>query len=221
MGKMKDALIRLAKKVTGQDVVNKDSISNVLNFMADNYTGGGAGTVSGTFNFSGAVISKEVLGYKSAYIDMEALVDQLRKSGVDVDATNFLNENELGVTISICPDSDVSAVLTFRFVRGGQYVWQLEYYTPDEPVTPKYIDIIWEPTDSLKDILLRLENVVNQRPFNLPTYRNIMQTEYSNMIALYYAEIDEYQFFNVSDVNEFSKKVFIEYNSGSDSSSSN
>lgn len=221
MGKMKDALIRLAKKVTGQDVVNKDSMSNVLNFMADNYTGGGAGTVSGTFNFTGAVISKEVLGYKSAYIDMEALVDQLRKSGVDVDAPNFLNENELGVTIRICTYTELSALLTLGFHRGGEYVWQLEYYTPDAPVTPKTINIIWEPTDSLKDILLGVENVVNQQPFNLPTYSNMMQTNYNNMIALYYGEINEYQFFNISDVNEFCKKVFIEYSSGSDSSSSN
>ena len=221
MGKMKNALVRLAKKVTGKDVKDTNSISNVIDFMADNYTGGGAGTVSGTFNFSGAVISKEVLGYKSAYIDMEALVDQLRKSGVDVDAPNFLNENERGVTINICPYTDISDLLKLMFIRGGEYVWQLEYYTPDAPVSPKTIDIIWEPTDSLKDILLRVENVINQRPFNLPSYGNMLQTVYNNMIALYYGEIGEYQFFNISDVNEFCKKVFIEYNSGSDSSSSN
>ena len=43
MGKMKDALVKLARKVTGKDVENKDSMSNVIEFMADNYEGGGSG----------------------------------------------------------------------------------------------------------------------------------------------------------------------------------
>ena len=43
MGKMKDALVKLARKVTGKEVKDENSISNVVNFMADNYTGGGSG----------------------------------------------------------------------------------------------------------------------------------------------------------------------------------
>lgn len=43
MGKMKDALVKLARKVTGKEVKDENSISNVVNFMADNYEGGGSG----------------------------------------------------------------------------------------------------------------------------------------------------------------------------------
>ena len=46
MGKMKDALIKLARKITGKEVQDENSISNVVNFMADNYQGGGSGSGS-------------------------------------------------------------------------------------------------------------------------------------------------------------------------------
>lgn len=194
---------------------------DTINVNGINYTisGGGSGTNSGTFNFTAAVISKEVLGYSQACIDMEALVDQLRKSGVDVDAPNFLNENELRVSLTICPLSDANAILNFAFHKDGQDPWALDYYTPDAPIIPKTINFNWNPVDSLKDILLKVENVIAQRPFNLESYKNIFTNWYSNMIFLHYNEINEYQFFNVSDVNEFCKNVFIEYSSGSDSGS--
>lgn len=37
MGKMKDALVKLAKKITGKEEINKDSISNVVNEIAEGY----------------------------------------------------------------------------------------------------------------------------------------------------------------------------------------
>ena len=40
MGKMKEALVKLAKKIAGKEPENKDSISNVLNYIADNYSQG-------------------------------------------------------------------------------------------------------------------------------------------------------------------------------------
>ena len=191
---------------------------DTINVNGINYTinGGGTGTVSGTFNFSGVVISKEFLGYKSSYTDTEALVDQLRQSGVDVDAPNFLNENEEVVSMDICTNYNFN-MLSIYLAR-NEYGWCLIYQILNG--SENQIDFIFEPTDSLKDILLKVENDINQRPFNLPSIVDISNTDFSNMIILKYNAINEYQFFNISNVNEFCKKVFIEYNSGSDSSSS-
>lgn len=47
MGKMKDALVKLAKKVTGKEVEDKSSISNIIEFMADNYEGGSTSKTTG------------------------------------------------------------------------------------------------------------------------------------------------------------------------------
>ena len=191
---------------------------DTINVNGINYTinGGGTGTVSGTFNFTGMVISKEFLGYKSAYIDAESLVDQLRQSGVDVDAPNFLNENEDAITIAICTDYNFNMLSIY--LSKYEYGWDLTYQILNG--IQNEVDFISEPTDSLKDILLKVENYINKQPFNLPSIGDISNTDFSNMIILKYGAINEYQFFNISNVNEFCKKVFIEYNSGSDSSSS-
>lgn len=50
MGKMKDALARLAKKITGKDLENTDSISNIIDEMGEGYDGASTGYVNDKIN---------------------------------------------------------------------------------------------------------------------------------------------------------------------------
>lgn len=128
MGKMKDALIRLAKKVSGKDLdeSNKDSMSNVISFMADNYEGGGGGGSSYTAG-NGIHINNNKISADVKVVEAENI------SGLSSELLNSLNAGDMVNVPGLNPR-------VYSVVCRGEYEIQLE--------SPEAIAIYLKTVDS-------------------------------------------------------------------------
>ena len=149
MGKMKNALVRLAKKVTGKDVANKDSISNVLDFMADNYVGG-SGNGGGTGHLILGDDALTLFGNEgSGCFDTEKLKQLFANNGVDLSAFN--------IGVSIIPNN-----LTTPSEIDGQGLIEIEAVEhPLIRINGDALELTIKDYVSLEDLLDSNANVIN------------------------------------------------------------
>lgn len=137
MGKMKDALVRLAKKVTGKEVKDTNSISNVVDFMADNYTGGSGGGSDVSHIMLGEDVN-DLLFNPASHFDADKLKALLVAKGFNL---SDLVEGQLDIKVVSINYASESSLFTMSIEEGGKgeligkvYVWGEQLNTmPFEP----------------------------------------------------------------------------------------
>lgn len=241
MGKMKDALVKLAKKVSGKelDKDNKDSMSNVINFMAENYGGGNGGSISGAYVFPKTAISQEAIGIDTYDLDYDKVIEWLEKIGIDVDSQIIreednrvyikigfdINNAALSATTIGSLDSLIDIQLAHNAIDTTKYSFSISFNNSYNRLISDYIvtegEVITLRTifNLCKDSGPFLEGV------NLPTIVDLLVADdssnthrlYSNEYIVYREAINDIEYGLVKNIDSMIKEVIIPYGSGSGS----
>lgn len=220
MGKMKDALVKLAKKVTGQEVKDENSISNVVNFMADNYEGGSGGSVSGIYTMSGKAISAQALDLSDAYqFDFDKFMEYLEASGIDLDEVVIRPEEDsftlrAGLTTG---DETYPAIVEIDLTH-TELAW-IGSFTIADATSGAYAafdDINTEATMTLREVIEYFATKLDENSHSLQDITSI-NFLINNDIYIYRAAISDYQYLEFKNMDKFLKEAFKPAGSGSGS----